>query len=104
MQALKARDAVPIVAPVISIEPPDDVHAAHRAIDDLSSFAWVVFTSANGVDAFFDRLHSLDADARYVAGTRVAAVGAKTAQRLESYGLRPDLLPAQYVGEELPCP
>lgn len=101
MQALEAREAVPIVAPVISIEPPDDVRAAHRAIDDLSSYAWVVFTSANGVDAFFDRLHSLDADARYVAGTRVAAVGAKTAQRLESYGLRPDLLPAQYVGEEI---
>ncbi len=64
-------------------------------------FGWVVFTSQNGVDAFFDRLHSLDADARYFGKTQVAAIGAKTADRLRGYGIRPDLVPAAFISEEV---
>jgi len=78
-QALYARGVEPILASTIVIGPPDDVTAAHRAIDDLAEFGWVVFTSANGVDAFFDRLASLDADSRYIGQTRVAAIGSNTA-------------------------
>ncbi len=100
-RALAGRGAEPIVAPTIVIEPPDDQLAAHRSIDELSSYAWVVFTSANGVDAFFDRLASLDADARYVGGVKVAAIGDKTAERLARYGLRPDIVPAEFVSEEI---
>jgi uroporphyrinogen III methyltransferase/synthase len=99
--ALRERGAIPISAPVVDIGPPRDVHAIHRAIDDLSTYAWLVFTSSNGVDAFFDRLHSLDADARYMAGVRVAAIGEKTAHRLAHFGIRPDIIPALYAGEEI---
>ncbi len=99
--ALAARGAEPVPAPSIVLEPPDDPAAAHRCIDDLASFAWVVFTSANGVDAFFDRLASLDADARYIGAVKVAAIGAKTAARLARAGVRPDVVPAEFVGEEM---
>ncbi len=101
VRALGGRGAEAILAPTIVIEPPDDQLAAHRSIDELSSYAWVVFTSANGVDAFFDRLASLDADARYVGGVKVAAIGDKTAERLARYGLRPDIVPAEFVSEEI---
>lgn len=100
-QALYSRGVEPILASTISIGPPDDVHAAHRAIDELAKFGWVVFTSQNGVDAFFERLHSLGADARYFGKTRVAAIGAKTADRLRGYGIRPDLVPAAFISEEV---
>jgi uroporphyrinogen III methyltransferase / synthase len=91
----------PILASTIAIVPPDDAAAAHRAIDDLASYRWVVFTSQNGVDAFFDRLAALDSDARYIGATRVAAIGAKTAERLREFGVRADLVPAAFVSEEI---
>jgi uroporphyrinogen III methyltransferase/synthase len=100
-QALAARGAEAILAPTIAIEPPDDALAAHRSIDELQSYAWVVFTSVNGVDAFFDRLASLDADARYIGTVKVAAIGEKTAERLRSFGVRPDIVPAEFISEEI---
>jgi uroporphyrinogen III methyltransferase/synthase len=100
-RALLARGAEPILAPTIAIEPPDDVHAAHRAIDDLTAYAWIVFSSQNGVDAFFDRLDSLDADARYLGDLKVAAIGSKTAARLRERGVRADLVPALFYSEEI---
>jgi uroporphyrinogen III methyltransferase / synthase len=98
---LYARGAEPILAASISIEPPDDPHPAHHAIDELAAYAWIVFSSVNAVDAFFDRLNSLDADARYLAHTKVAAIGVRTAERLRDNGVRADLVPAEYVSEEI---
>ncbi|MBV8117092.1 MAG: uroporphyrinogen-III synthase, partial [Candidatus Eremiobacteraeota bacterium] len=100
-RALYARGVEPILASTIAIAPPDDIRAAHRAIDELASFGWVVFTSQNGVDAFFDRLSSLDADARYIGTTKVAAIGAKTAERLREHGVRADLVPSAFISEEI---
>ena len=98
---LLSRGVEPILAPAIAIEPPDDVRAAHRAIDDLSNYTWAVFTSQNGVDAFFDRIRSLDADARYLGGIKVAAIGSKTAGRLLEFGVRADLVPSAFYSEEI---
>lgn len=100
-RALYARGVEPLLASTIAIVPPDNIYAAHREIDRLEEFAWVVFTSQNGVDAFFDRLNSLDADARYIAKTKVAAIGAKTAERLRQNGVRADLVPSAYISEEV---
>ncbi len=100
-RALYARGVEPILASTIAIVPPDDSMPAHRAIDELAQFRWVVFTSQHGVDAFFDRLASLDADARYLGNTKVAAIGSKTAERLRAYGVRADLVPAVFVSEEI---
>ena len=47
--------AEPIVAPAIAIGPPDDLVAARDAVARVRDYAWIVFTSRNGVDAFFDR-------------------------------------------------
>lgn len=99
--ALHARGIEPVLASTIAIAPPDDTGPAHRAIDQLASFAWLVFTSQHGVDAFFDRLYSLNADARYIGKTKVAAIGSKTAERLRERGIRADLVPSGFVGEEL---
>ncbi|MGZ3563302.1 MAG: uroporphyrinogen-III C-methyltransferase [Vulcanimicrobiaceae bacterium] len=101
VHALWSLGAEPVLAPAIAIGPPDDPHPAHAAIDRLHEYAWVVFTSGNGVAAFFDRLDSLDADARYIGRTRVAAIGPKTAETLAKHGVKADLLPAQYVSEEI---
>lgn len=99
--ALLARGIEPILASTISIGPPDDIAAAHYAIDSLATYKWVVFTSQSGVDAFFERLASLDADTRYLGGIKVAAIGSKTAERLREHGVRADLVPQAFVSEEV---
>ena len=100
-RALLERGAEPIVAPTIAIEPPDDASAAARSIGELDSFGWIVFTSQNGVDAFFAGLHARGADARALGGIKVAAIGERTAERLRAYGIRADAVPAEFVAEEV---
>jgi uroporphyrinogen III methyltransferase / synthase len=101
VERLRARGFEPLLASTIAIGPPDDPLAAHRAVDDVHRYKWIVFTSQNGVDAFFDRLSSLNADARYLAGVKVAAIGKKTAERLRFNGIRADLMPDAHVSEEI---
>jgi uroporphyrinogen III methyltransferase/synthase len=71
-------------------------------VPDLSRYAWLVFTSANGVAAFFDRgLAPAGLDARALAGLRIAAIGPGTASALGERGLRTDLVPERFVAESL---
>ena len=100
-RALRRRGAEPILAPTIAFEAPDDPTSAERALDALDSFDWLVFTSQNGVDAFFERLASRNADARALGTARVAAIGERTADRLRSYGISADVVPPVFVAEEV---
>jgi uroporphyrinogen III methyltransferase / synthase len=100
-RALLERGAEPLSAPTIAIEPADDSRAADDALAELASFAWIAFTSQNGVDAFFERLAAHGADARALAGAKVSAIGERTAERLERYGIHADLVPAVYISEEV---
>jgi uroporphyrinogen III methyltransferase/synthase len=98
-RALLEAGAEPIVAPTIALEPPDDPGIAAHALDTLSGLSWIVFTSSNAVDRFFDALAARNADARAIAGAKVAAIGERTAERLRSYGIRADAVPKEFVGE-----
>ncbi len=93
--------AEPILAPTISIGPPDDPSAARDAVERAGSYDWIVFTSRNGVDAFFDVLRELGRDSRALAGAKIAAIGPKTSQALMERGIRVDLLPTEFVSEEI---
>jgi len=100
-RALLARGAEPIRAPAIAVVPPDDEGPARAAAGELGAYAWIVFTSQNGVDAVFRHLAERGADARAFGGAQVAAIGDRTAERLQACGVRADLVPAEFVGEEL---
>jgi uroporphyrinogen III methyltransferase/synthase len=96
--ALRAQGADAIEAPTIEIdEPVDDGAALRRAAADLSSYDWVVFTSANAVRRFFPLLH----DAREFAGVQVAAIGPGTADALAAHHVVADLVPDRFVAEAL---
>ncbi len=85
----------------ISIEPPDSWDDLDNALTGLENFQWIVFTSINAVDYFFQRLHQNGLDSRALKGCKVACVGKVTAERLKDYGLICDLLPDKYTGEGL---
>ena len=91
--------AEPIVAPTIAIGPPDDPAAARAAVARVREYDWAVFTSRNGVDAFFDVLGELGRDARAFGDVKIAAIGPKTAEALASRGIRVDLVPPAFVNE-----
>jgi uroporphyrinogen III methyltransferase/synthase len=93
--------AEPIVAPTIAIGPPDDPAPAEAALTDLRDYAWVVFTSRNGVDACFAMLDARGRDARAFGDVRIAAIGPKTAQALAERGIVVDFMPTHYVNEDV---
>jgi uroporphyrinogen III methyltransferase / synthase len=60
-------------------------------------YDWLIFTSVNGVNAYFERL----TDVRALAGTKIAAVGQTTAEMLRLRGITPDLMPQRFISTEL---
>jgi uroporphyrinogen III methyltransferase/synthase len=98
-QQLWEAGAEPLLAPTIAIGPPDDALAAAAAVARVREYAWVVFTSRNGVDAFFDHLGAGGRDARAFGDAKVAAIGPKTAAALSAHGIRVDFMPDVFVNE-----
>ncbi len=98
--ALRARlellGAEVVELPTIVLEPLD------FALPKLGRYSWLVVTSANGVDALFDRgLAPAGLDARALADLKVAAIGPGTAAALERRGIRADLVPERFIAESL---
>lgn len=85
--------------PAIAVAPPDSFEALDEAIRSLPGFDWLVFTSVNGVERFFDRLLALGFDSRALGACLVAAVGPRTGEALAARGIRPDLIPSGYHAE-----
>jgi uroporphyrinogen III methyltransferase/synthase len=100
-QRLLQLGAVPQLLPAVEIREPADWGPVDAALRDLSAFAWLVFTSANGVHALLGRLLSVGRDLRALGSLRLAAIGPKTAAALGHYHLVPDLVPAQFQSEDL---
>lgn len=88
-----------ILFPTIEIIPPATWKEVDKAIEDLSKYDWILFSSVNGVKYFFERLDRAGHDARYLKGTKVAAIGPKTTVALMAKGVRPDLIPDTYWAE-----
>jgi uroporphyrinogen III methyltransferase/synthase len=104
--ALAAAGFEPVFFPVIEIRPFEENVALDRAIAKLGCYDWIVFTSVNGVDAFFERLPSpcLRHPSPFQGegtGVRVAAIGPKTAHSLLSHGVTPDFVPDEYIAEAI---
>jgi len=99
--AIRARGARACLLPAIEIREPTDPAPLQRAIAELGSFAWVLFTSANGVVRFSQALKRAGLDARAFAGAKIGAIGPKTASALEAFGLSADAVADEFVGEGL---
>jgi uroporphyrinogen III methyltransferase/synthase len=98
---LQQQGANVIEMPALEITPPSSWEGLDQAIADLKSFHWLILTSANGVEYFFERLNYFDKDSRDLAGIKIAVVGKKTANFLQKYGLKPDFIPPNFVADSL---
>ena len=100
-EQLRALGADVIELPTIHIEPPTDLRAFAEMVQDAHLYDWIVFTSPNGVTAFFDLFFKLYDDAREIGGARIATIGPATAQRVKDFHLHVDLEPEEFVAEGL---
>ncbi len=85
--------------PSIKIEKVDDLTPLYDSFKEIDIYNWLLFTSVNGVDIFFDEIRKQDMDIRILKGIKIGAIGAATRDRIESYGLKVDLVPDEYKAE-----
>ena len=97
---LRQFGAQVIELPTIEIQPAPDYAPLDRAIAELSSYQWLVFTSANGVRFFLERLDASTSDLRAIRG-RICAIGPATRAALERFHIKVDITAEQYVAEGL---
>jgi uroporphyrinogen III methyltransferase/synthase len=96
---LRALGADVIELPTIRIEPPSDLREFAELVRDAHGYDWIVFTSPNGVTAFFELFFKIYDDAREIGGVKIAAIGPATAQRVRDFHLHVDLQPEEFVAE-----
>ena len=87
--------------PTIKIVPPENLMEFGELVRDSFQYDWVVFTSPNGVTAFFDLYFKIYDDARSLGNARIAAIGPGTAKRVKDFHLAVDLQPEESVAERL---
>jgi uroporphyrinogen III methyltransferase/synthase len=85
----------------IEIVPPEDWTEVDRAIEKIESYNWLILTSANGVKFFFRRLFEKEKDIRDLKGIKICAVGTKTADAINKFGIKVDLVPEEFNAEGL---
>ena len=98
---IESMGAEAIEAPMIRIEPPEDYAPLDAACRAVAGFDFIVFSSANAVDSFMERLLESPLDVRELKGVKICAVGPSTAERLKRYGLKIDVTPAEFRAEAL---
>jgi len=87
--------------PTIAIEPMESGAAMDKALDGLTDYRWTVFTSANSVAIFFERLAARGLDARALGAVQVCAIGPGTSKALGEHGIKADFIPGEFVAESL---
>jgi uroporphyrinogen III methyltransferase/synthase len=100
-EILQNQGAEVLEMPALEIRPPSSWQGLDDAIGELKKFDWLILTSANAVNFFFDRLTFWGKDARALATVKIAVVGKKTSQVLHSRGLKADFIPGDFVADAL---
>ena len=100
-QRLTELGADVLEVPTIKITPPTEKDALVDALLGLNAYDWLVFTSVNGVTAFFDIFFRRFQDLRDIGGVRIAAVGPATAAKLRELHLQVDLTPGEFTAKKI---
>jgi uroporphyrinogen III methyltransferase/synthase len=98
-ELLEAAGARVLLVPTIAIEPPESWDPLDAALG--GTFAWVIFTSVNGVAMVRRRVEATGHGRAMLEGARIAAIGPATAAALADWGLAPEVVPGEYVAEAL---
>ncbi|MBW1893720.1 MAG: uroporphyrinogen-III C-methyltransferase [Deltaproteobacteria bacterium] len=87
--------------PTIEIFVAENTSPLEEAIDNISRYNWLIFTSVNGVKFFFEKLFEKGLDSRTLGNIRTAAIGPATSARLLDFGIKSDIVPESYRAESI---
>lgn len=87
--------------PTIDIQEPEDPAPMEEAIAKVHEYEWIIFTSPNGVQRFFERFFAIGHDIRELCGIRLCAIGPQTRKELQKFGLKTDFVPEEYRAEAI---
>jgi len=96
---LEQYGATVITCPTIEIKELDSYERLDEAIGHLYGYDWLIFTSVNGVDYFFQRLHAGNHTAADLDELKVCAIGEATAERLRNLHVHIDVIPEEFKAE-----
>lgn len=99
--SLTNQGATVIELPALEITPPSTWQPLDEAISQLSTFEWLILTSGNAVEYFFQRLATQKKNRSVLNNLKIAVVGKKTAQILKQYHIQPDFIPPHFVADSL---
>lgn len=91
----------PIEIPTIRIEEINNNIALENEIRNLSKYNYLVLTSQNGVNIFFDKLNDMSLDVRALGNIKICAVGPATSKELKNRGIIADIVPEKFVAEAM---
>ena len=91
----------PIEIPTIKIQKVEDNCELESEINRIKDYTYIVFSSKNAVDIFFDKLNDMNYDARVLCNSKICAVGSETAKAIKAKGIIADIVPKRYVAEGL---
>ncbi len=89
----------PVSVPAVKVLPPRDYSLLDGYVKEVNKFNWIIFTSINGVEYFFNRLKVREIDFRELKGVKLAAIGPKTGEAIKNLGLKVEFQPSEYRAE-----
>jgi len=98
---LRELGAKVVEIPFIEIRKPRSYQPLDSALKNLPAYDWLILTSANGVDAVWERLHKLRLTKKRLKYLKVAAIGPATRKAIEKRGVKVDVVPEEYVAESV---
>jgi uroporphyrinogen-III synthase len=98
-QPLQEAGAEVLIAPLIRIATPLDAAPLHKAIDDIGTFDWLLFSSVNGVLRFVDEMNAAGKNVETLRSMRIACVGPATAAAAQRCGLSVEVMPDEFTGD-----
>ncbi len=102
-ESLLQRGADVMEIPTIRIEHSEgqDIVEFATMVAEAHTYEWIIFTSPNAVEFFFESFYKIRSDAREIGGAKMAAVGPATKEKLAEYRMGTDLIPEKHVAEAL---
>jgi uroporphyrinogen III methyltransferase/synthase len=96
---LAERGAEPIELPAIAINRIPENEEMKWAVSNMEQYQWIIFTSVNGVESFFDSLQGAKLDSRALGGLKIGAIGPATSAALKQRGIEADFQPETFTSQ-----
>lgn len=87
--------------PVIKINKIENSNEFNSIARKLNKYTFIIFTSKNAVDIFFEKLYQIGMDSRKLGNSKIVAIGSATAKAAKKYGIIPDIMPDKYIAEQI---